>query len=298
MRHYCTLFDRSYLSKGLCLHESLMRHSSEPFLLHILAMDAATMVLLDDLQLDCVDVIPLSTFERALNLGKVKQSRTWKEYCWTAASQLLEMLLPWTDGDGVCYVDSDIFIYSDPLPIFTEIGSRSIGITPHRFAEKDRPRLARNGEFNVGTVVIRNTETGRRCIKKWALQTREWCFARNENGKFGDQGFLDSFPSDYPSEVAVIQNLGVNLGPWSVGNFEISQREGKVYVNSDVLIAYHFHEYRSSRELTGWPLRDSDKRLIYDPYIAAWRTATARISEMEEFAAKRRVEIEMESQRA
>lgn len=295
MRHFCTLFDRNYLAKGLCLHESLSRHSSEGFVLHILAMDMPTLSLLQDMELQSVDLMLLSNFERAMNLGPVKASRSWKEYCWTAASQTVEWLLPRTDA--VCYLDADEFLYADPKVIFDEMGDRSIAITPHRFAAKDRPRLIRNGEYNVGILVIKNTEAGRKCAATWGKQTREWCFNRNEDGKFGDQGYLDRFPSDYPGEVAIIKNLGVNLGPWSVGNFQITERSGKVFVNDDALVAYHFHEYQSPTQLTGWPLRDCDKRLIYQPYNAWWTVASERIKAAERKAARERAELELESQR-
>ena len=54
MRRYCTLFDSKYASRGLALHESLMRHCSEPWTLDVLAIDEETFWLMYGLNLDNV----------------------------------------------------------------------------------------------------------------------------------------------------------------------------------------------------------------------------------------------------
>ena len=308
-RHYCTLFNLNYAAKGLSLHASLLRHSSEPFTLHILAMDEATFWLLSELKLESVNVIPLHNFESAMNMRAVKASRSLLEYFWTAASNLMEFLLC-TGLDGVTYLDADVFFYADPKVIFDEVGEKSIGITPHRFAERDVRRLGRNGTYNVGVVVARNTFLGLQCISRWAKQCREWCFNRNEAGKFGDQAYLDSWPKDYPEEVFVIENLGVNLGPWAIGNVEVTRFLGSVSLMAPVvgpidirvqeypLVCYHFHEFVDSEHLTNWPLRPEDKELIYASYIAECRRSLERIDLAKEKIQDRWVAMEAEGLRA
>ncbi len=196
----------------------------------------------------------------------------------------MEYLLP--QFDAITYLDADIFFFSDPKVIYEEIGNKSIGIVPHRFSERERIRLGNNGTFNVGVVYAANTPSGRTCIGRWAEQCREWCFARNDNGKFGDQAYLDSWPQDYPGEVCIIKNLGVNLGPWSIGNYGIFQsgkfvdgiyrsNAGPICIGipsstfSDELVCYHFHEYIHNLRCTDYPLRLRDRELIYEPYIQA-----------------------------
>lgn len=280
-RHFATLFDSAYCAKGLALHESLLKHSSEPFVLHILACDTDTFYMLSDMKLKNVEVIPLEPFESAMKMQPVKASRSHVEYMWTLASSFMEYLLPWFDS--LTYLDADIFFFSDPKVIFEEIGERSIGIVPHRFNEKERKRLGKNGEFNVGVVYAKNSPVGLKCISKWANQTREWCFGRNEGGKFGDQAYLDSWPTEYRDECFIIYHLGVNLGPWAVGNYEIGRDDEGIAIAEPnlifTLICYHFHEFIDQNNLTKWKLRPEDRDLIYAPYVKAFNAAQERIAE-------------------
>lgn len=268
MRHFATLFDSRYMPQGLALYESLRKHSSEEFKLNILAMDKECELTLMRLGLPGMVIVSLPLLEKELHLEPVRASRTWAEYCWSMASVLTDFLIE--DIPELTYCDADLFFFGDPAPVFTEIGARSIAITPHRFNRKDRVRLERNGRFNVGWLTIKNTDVGRKCLSKWAQQTREWCYYRNEDGKFGDQGYLDSFESDYGAEVCVIQNLGVNLGPWSLGNWPITEGPR---VDGTPIVCYHFHETRFHDDgtvfLTGYPLSKDERRLIYDPYVQA-----------------------------
>lgn len=284
-RHYCTLFNEAYLPKGLALHESLLKHSSEDFVLHILACDMNTFWLLSEMKLSNVEVIPLGPFETALKLEKVRQSRTLQEYLWTLASALVEYLLPWFDQ--LTYLDADIFFYSDPKVIFDEIGDRSIAIVPHRFNDTDRRRLGKNGEYNVGVVSFRSNLTGLGCAMTWAAQCRDWCFNRNEEGRFGDQKYLDEWPARYGKDLCVIENIGVNLGPWAVGNYNViklvSDRTGiiiqepaAVVSKEDWLVCYHFHEFVDRNHLTNWKLRIEDQ-MIYKPYVEACERALVKV---------------------
>lgn len=278
MRNYCTLSDLPYLPKLLAMHESLTRHSSEPFTLHILVMDIepdrVAWRVLYELQLPNVKVYPLSTFERALHLEKIRESRKWSEFCWGCASSFMEYLMPWV-GE-VTYLDADLYFFSDPKVIFDEIGTQSIGITPHRFPP-EKKYLERNGVFNVGLVHAKDTDAGRRCISEWARKCREWCFAQVEPDRFGDQKYLDRWSADYPGEVCEIANIGVNAAPWNVSQYAVT--DGPC-VDGKPIVFFHLHEFSSDTLLTHYKLRPCDTKHIYEPYVAAWRAACQRVIEM------------------
>lgn len=280
------------------MHESLLRHFTQPWTLHLLAADLKTLGLLDDMRLQNVDVMPLAGFEHAMNLKEIKESRTWKEYMWGMASNLIDFWLPWMDEDGITYLDSDLRFLSDPSVMFEEIQNRSIAIIPHRFIPS-KQYLVRNGIYNVAWVSIRNTETGRRCSARWRQQVMQWCFDRVEGqNACGDQKFLDEWPALYGRECCIIQNIGANLAPWNLANWHLSERNGEVYADDTKAVFFHAHEFQDAAHLTNYVLRDEDRQHIYSPYVAAWTAANTRIAEAERKAAEQRHLIEMEAQRA
>ncbi len=298
MRHYCTLFDRGYLEKGIALHDSLLRHSSEEFILHALAMDLETTALLYELNLPNVDVLPLTAFEYAMNLSQIKAKRTWQEYCWTAASQLVEYLLPWVDADGITYLDSDLFWFSDSAPVFNEICGSSIAITPHRLIPSKR-HLEANGQFNVGFIYFRNSPIGQKCAADWAAACRERCSATEG---CGDQKYLDAWPQKYGPACYVVQDIGVNAGPWSIGNWRVMADGEKVYLDDTPLKCYHFHEFAARGDgtyrLTQYELRDSDVRCVYRPYVEAIKAAEVQIAEAQARINARQEEMKLQAETA
>lgn len=282
-RHYCTLFDSKYLPQGLALYESLKKHSSEEFYLHILAMDSQSQQLLSALNLENVAIIPLNQIEELSPLGDwkaIRSNRTWQEYCWTMASSLTELITDalWNSPiymgqppGHLTYLDADLMFFSDPKVIFDEIGDRSIAVIPHRWNEKDRKRLEINGKFNVSWTTFKNNAIGRECLSTWARQCRERCSAKVG---CGDQKYLDEFVK-YGSELCVIENIGAGVAPWNLQNYTVSP--GPKVDGVDVVFA-HFHEYSHGKRLTNYPLRQQDRDFIYDPYVRAVESAQQRIA--------------------
>lgn len=271
MRNYCTLFDRNYLTRGLALYESLVKHSSEPFRMHVLAMDGGCQDDLRRLDLTNVQIVSLRMFEMLSGMASVRATRTWQEYCWTCASVFTHgVTANRVPLEEATYIDADCYFFSDPKQIFDEIGGRSIAIIPHRF---ESPKIATNGKYNVSWVTFRG-EVGRRCLTRWAEQCREWCFYRVEPGRFGDQKYLDEWPELYGDAVAVIENPGAGLAPWNLQQYYLT--EGPK-VNGRPVVFYHAHEYQSPEKLTGYRLRPEGKSLIYEPYIQALNRAQRQI---------------------
>ncbi|MGO8624669.1 hypothetical protein ACC817_36030, partial [Rhizobium ruizarguesonis] len=83
-------------------------------------------------------------------------------------------------------------------PIFDEIGNSSIAIIAHRFAPRLQNREV-NGRLCVEWVSFRRDEEGMRCLARWREQCIEWCDYRLEDGKMGDQKYLDEWPDRYPN---------------------------------------------------------------------------------------------------
>lgn len=296
MRHYCTLFDSSYLAKGLAMHNSLRKHSSERFTLHVLPLDDNCFWMLNALELPDVELFDLKHFESLLHLQRDRERRTKTEYCWMLASVFTDFIMSQygliemtsyesvqrqfaarREIDSLTYLDSDLFFFSDPAPVFDEIGKRSIAITPHRLIPSKK-YLEVNGIYNVGWVTFRNDSVGRDCVREWAGDCRDWCFNRVEVGRFGDQKYLDAWPRKYGDAVCEL-GIGVNVAPWNVGNWHLTPGP---CVDGVPVICYHLHEFAEMEnniyKLTNYELSPAVKDLIYDPYIAAYENAKRILS--------------------
>lgn len=274
IRHFCSLADIKYLSQLVSLYESLLKHSSEPFTLYVLPLDDETDRALKSLTLLNVSIVSRRWFEYEMDLADIREERTYQEWCWTLASQLTYFLISKVGILECTYLDADLFVLADMEPVFDEIGERSIAITPHQLPDNpEKPRLSKSGLYNVGFVHFKNTESGRACLTQWAAQVRDRCSA--EVG-CGDQGYLDFFERDFGSEVCILGH-GVNTGPWNLMAYEVTERDGSVYLGDNVLRCYHMHEYKHGERLTNYELRPEDEQFIYQPYIAAVQQAKERI---------------------
>lgn len=274
-RLYGTVCDRNYLARAVAMIESLKRHSSKPVQVSLLTLDDESFRAAQSLNLEGVVVGRKWNIE----LG----DHTWQEFCWLQASQMCAEHVG-RHYERFTYLDADLFFAGDPEVIHKETGSRSVGIIPHRFGPSKK-YLERNGLFNVSWISFEGCSsdfretTGDRIAAEWAAQCRQWCYARNENGKFGDQKYLDEWPTKYGDKVHVIQNIGAGLAPWNLANWAVT--EGPK-VDGVPVVFYHFHEFAELPDgkyrLTNYALRPEDKQFIYAPYIAAYEAAKEKLA--------------------
>src|SRR6185295_10220260 len=134
MRIYCTLFDGGYTARGLALAESLNEHCS-PCRLYVLCMDHDAEILLDRLKIPNVVLIPLAELEKEDGqLADVKSTRSTVEYYFTSKASLLRYVLAINpECERVTYLDADLFFFSDPSELDSEIAESSVAVIEHRF---------------------------------------------------------------------------------------------------------------------------------------------------------------------
>jgi hypothetical protein len=281
-RTFCTYFDRNYLSRGLALYRSLDARGGS-FTLHILCLDDEARETLAALRLPHARLISLSDFEDP-ELLRAKANRATIEYYWTLTPSLpLYVLRQDQTVDVITYVDADLFFFAEPSALFEEMGDASVMIQPHRFPPRLADRAA-NGIYNVGWVTFRRDDVGLACATRWREQCIEWCYYRVEDGKLGDQKYLDTWTTDYPS-VHVMQHLGGGLAPWNIEQYRIhlDRASRRVMVDELPVIFFHFHgmqlydDGRVERAPSTYTLRSEDVDLIYKPYERALGDARAEI---------------------
>ena len=209
---------------------------------HVLCLDKETQNILSTINLSFVTLISLAEIEDE-KLLEAKRSRGIAEYCWT-----LSPCLPWfvlqinSKIDFITYLDADLFFYSSVHPLFDEIGLASIAIIEHRFSPEFKEREI-NGRFCVEWVSFRRNEEGLRCLERWREQCIEWCYYRLEDGKMGDQKYLDEWPERY-SSCHILQHLGAGVAPWNFSQYQFNTRNELITVDNQPLVFYHFHQFQ------------------------------------------------------
>lgn len=260
--NFCTLFDRAYAPKGMALIESIKRWMP----------DAKCFVLYlgdDSPQIENVTYLRDIITDELLT---AQENRTWKEFSWTLGSWWVWWLLKILDS--VIYVDADTFFFNA-----LELPKADIAICPHRWTPRHKDNLIANGIYNVGLVSFRGTRAGKRCATDWKNNCVEWCYAKHDGERFGDQGYLNNWVETYGA--FVINHLGINLAPWNQEQYSYCLEDGHLFVddgkNCDPLIMYHFSEFGTLKHgkpiRTNYPLNPMVEQYIYAGYeseIAKW----------------------------
>lgn len=267
MEHYVTIFDRAFVPQGLALHESLMQHA-DTCCLWVLCVDDGCYFLLLELRLKNVRLLRLSLLETP-ELLRVKPQRSRAEYCWTLTPFAPRFIFEADPGVArVTYLDADLFFLKSPKPIHDEFdrSGKGVLITEHGFASR-YDQTASSGRFCVQFMTFDRVK-GHEVLQWWQARCIEWCFARYEGGKFGDQKYLDCWPALFEQAVSIMPDAQRAMAPWNA-----------VCADADRAIFYHFHGLRLlngglvSCAPSTYELPQHVLSAIYVPYLKALRRA-------------------------
>lgn len=274
-RYYCTYFDRNYLIKGLSLIRSLSKYEEREFRIFVICLDEITRIILRKLNINNVVLIPLHDIEkRDFQLLKTKKTRSTVEYYWTATPTIILRLLEWNPSvDLLTYLDSDLYFYSSPAPIYNEIRDYSVLIHEHRFSPSLR-HLNVYGKYNVGLLCFRNNLESFKVLNWWREKCIDWCYAYPDKDRFADQKYLDDWTERFKC-VGVLKNIGAGVAPWNHEQYSYKKNNnGNILVNGSPLIFYHFHSLIFVEpniiiptKFTEYPLKEQILRLIFIPYL-------------------------------
>ena len=276
MEHFITLFDSNFLPQGMSLHESLSRYVKD-FHLWVVCMDEKVQVQLEILQLPHLTTISLTEVEDE-SLLSVKSGRTRAEYCWT--------ITPFTPGlvfsrdlsaERVTYLDADLLFFASPDILFQEFkqSCKHVMITEHAYAPEYLKYMETSGRFCVQFMVFDRSARAERILAWWKARCIEWCFARLEDGKFGDQKYLDVWPQIFSEEVHILRQVENTLAPWNVDHL----LKQKPFDFRPVL--FHFHALRIIADdciklFDGYKVTQSSMYL-YEEYLDILRSQIMRL---------------------
>lgn len=254
MNHYCTLFNSSYLLRGTAMISSLLEHDTNSHI-YVLCMDENVKFAIEKMYADRVTAISLDMVENQ-TLLEIKPSRTLGEYCWTLTPWIIKFCIEKYQLPSCTYVDADLFFFSNPDLLFPEDIAKSVFLTPHNYHPK-YDQTNTSGIFCVQFIKFKKDDIGLSALNWWADRCIEWCYNRIEDGKFGDQKYLDDWPSRFEG-VYVQENLGATLAPWNSEKYEVFRSDKLILVSDNEnqrktnLIFYHFHEIKLSKNFLAY----------------------------------------------
>jgi len=262
-----------------------LEQTGEEFTLYAACFDDVSYRILSKLKLPQLIVIRLDNFETPC-LRAVRGQRTMAEYCWTCTPHLIRFVLDFYKVPQVTYLDADLCFYDKPSLLLAEMGQAqaSVMITPHRYTPcYDKSATA--GIYCVQFVAFNRDSRALKVIEWWQERCLEWCFARFEDGKFGDQKYLDDWPRRFEG-IHVLEQFEGGVAPWNVQQYRLSLQSGKLYVDNRPLVFYHFQGYCYYRDgihdFGQYRLTQDVIDLLYRPYARELLRAHTEIHRVEE----------------
>lgn len=236
--------------------ESLTHHNQN-FHLYILAFDNTTESILASLDFKHTSIITLADFEDE-KLLSIKPTRTPGEYCWSCTPSLIAYCIQTFKIPFCTYIDADLYFFEDPNPLIDEMQTHSILLTRHNYTPAYNQEST-SGIYCVQFMCFKANACGLEALNWWRERCIEWCYARHEDGKFGDQKYLDDWLERFRG-VYVPENPRYALAPWNIQQYAHLKP-----------VFYHFHNVsfigENQVDLGCYALPKKAIDELYRPYI-------------------------------
>lgn len=277
MRHFATVFDKKYLFQGLALYESL-RKFSKGSLLHVLCLDDETHSILSTLALS--GMMPVSMSEvLSPELVSHRDRTTYAQFCWSCQPIICEYVLDDIHVNEVTYVEADSLFFSSPEPLFSEMDSNSVTVSPHLYHPKfDKSETS--GLYCTQFNCFKSDRNGRSVLLAW----KNLCYQYSKEQLFeypGQKG-MDGWPSQYVG-VHILKHIGAGVAPWNISKYKFSADQDGKKVDGVPIIFFHFHSYARSiggdHYLGAYPIRKKVIRGVYAEYVRCLRQAKKTVNE-------------------
>ena len=269
------------------MFRSLKRHFPDAELF-VFTFDDLAFNILQDLQEPGIIPISLEEFEDP-ELLAVKPTRSRGEYCWTSTSSTIQFVIQKKQKTHCTYLDADLYFYHNPQVLLHELSSdKHVMITAHNYTKNyDQSKVS--GKYCVQFMYFDNSEQASQVLQWWRTRCLEWCYNRIEDGKFGDQKYLDDWTTRF-SGVHELINKGGGMAPWNIQqykNFQIKEESLKAtYLpdNKEIqAVFYHFHGVKFYQNNTFLPAPNTYKisrevkSKIYQPYTLELQALAAEL---------------------
>ncbi len=291
---FCTIFNHEYLSRALAMYASLKKNC-DSFHVYAYVLDDVCLRYFQTGDFPNLTILPIAVAEDA-ELLKVKKERTLGEYCWTCTPSLILCTIQKYNLKHCTYVDADLYFFQNPKILVQEMGDDSVLITPHNFSTEYKSAL-RFGKYCIQFMTFKNDEYAMKALRWWREACMNWCYNRLEDGKFGDQLYLDDWLTRF-EKIHELQQEG-SFAPWNNLTFDIVEENGqKILVNKKTLrrsplVFYHFHGFKFIEEryrifntylfkirkidYGSFTISKETEKALYNPYIEHLRNKSAML---------------------
>lgn len=288
-RHIVISSDANYLHKALVFYNSLSKLHSN-FVLHLFCFDDVTYDAFKTLNYENITPYHTSEFESE-ELLRIKASKEKRyEYYWACNPYIGRKVLNEQNTDFISLADCDLMFFQSPETIFDEFEGADVIIQPNNFSSNHVEDFIPVGYYCTSFQVFRKNSNAKKIINYWYRLCMKWCSANFEEGRFGDQKYLDDWRIRF-KKVREVTNPGTNVAPWNIQKFDLLKKDGKVVINNRwPLIYYHYHSFRMNLSdykyiITGdrennYEIPSAAVKLIYKPYIREMRRALIELKKI------------------
>ncbi len=291
-RHIIIGSDGNYLHKAIVFYKSLLEYHNN-FILHIFCFDSPTYKTLEKLCYKNVHIYHHLEFESKELLKSKKSKERMYEYYWACNPSIARKVLNENKVDFVTLADCDIMFFQSPEVIFDEFKDADVIIQPNNFSYQHEKDFIPVGYYCSSFQCFRNNKNGRKILDYWHEKCMKWCSAKFEEGRFGDQKYLDDWRIRFKN-VREIANPGTNVAPWNVQKFDLSLSKKQIFINNKwPLIYYHYHSFRMnllnySYIITGdrdnnYRIDENSINLIYKPYVKEIKEAIKTLKKIHQY---------------
>ena len=230
--NFVTIINYNFIPQVLALYNSMNKHISE-FSLWIICVDHETKNFLVSKKYQNIQILSLDTLETE-ELKSVRKNRTLGEYIWTLTPFLPDWVFE-TDKtiSRLTFLDADTFFLKNPIQIYKEYENinKPILITKHNY-DPIYDQSEKSGIYCVQFIIF-NRLKGIEVRNLWKKECLSWCFNKFEDGKFGDQKYLDKWPKKFGDHVHVLTQDDAFQAPWNARVYDYSKA-----------IVWHFQGFR------------------------------------------------------
>lgn len=231
------MFDVQFLPMGLALHDSLRRHSPSS-ILWVVCLDKRTADALRALDRPGVRIVPVNDIETDA-LRAVCTTRALREYYWTLTPWMFETVFDRAPAaPRVTYVDADLYFFRSPMVILDGMTAAHEALITHHAYAPQYDFSATSGPFCVQFLCVKRTAEARRVVAWWRDRCLEWCYAKLDADRFGDQRYLERWPEMLGERLLIINRSDWTGAPWNACLAE--DRAGPAWTP----VFYHFHGFR------------------------------------------------------